>query len=174
MAAFQQLLLAVGQNSGTLFLDPSFTASASATSVGFAPGGNLNSAGADLLLTVTNGGGLTVTSVTNDTTSGIVNTLLRTYNWLTNGTASLYSVRVVRNSGAADFLRPGQSQLLNLWIPMTQTVSWLLRDTSPPNNEPTTMNFTLQIARTGDESDILASGIFDFTCTATSIDEGFD
>ena len=171
MAAFQQLLLAIGQNPGTLFLDPSFTASADALSIGGDP---LNSAGADLLLTVSNGGVLTVTSATNDTTSGIVNTLLRTYNWLTNGAASLYSVRVVRNSGAADFLRPGQSQLLNLWIPMTQTVSWLLRDTSPPNNEPTTMNFTLQIARTGDESDILASGIFDFTCTATSIDEGFD
>jgi hypothetical protein len=172
MAAFQQLLLAVGQNSGTLFLDPSFTASASATSVGFAPGGNLNGAGADLFLTVSNGGVLTVRSVTNDTTSGVVNTVRRTYNWLTNGTASLYSVRVVRNSGATDFFRgTGQSQLLGVWIPMTKTESWMLRDSSPPNNGSTTMNFTLQIARTGDESNILASGIFDFTCLAESLSQ---
>ncbi len=165
MAAFQQLLLSIGQNLGTPFLDPSFTAAANASSIGN------NSAGADLFLTISNSGVLNVTSVTREfrTTSQTVNTLLRTYNWLTDGTASLYSVRVVRNSGVGDFFRgTGQSQLLGEWIKMTETHSWMLRDTSPPTNGSTTMNFTLQIARTDDESTILASGVFDFTCQAES------
>lgn len=167
MAAFQQLLLSIGQNLGTLFLDPSFTAEADALSIGGTP---LNGAGADLLLTVSNAGVLNVTSVTNDTESGIQNNTLRTYNWLSNGTASLYSVRIIRNSGAADFFRDtGQSQLLGEWVKMTETHSWMLRDSSPPTNGPTTMNFTLQIARTGNESAILASGTFVFTCTARSL-----
>ena len=170
MAAFQQLLLSIGQNLGTLFLDPSFTAVANALSYGLAPGGDLNGAGADLSLTISNAGILSVTSVTNDTTNGEVNTLLRTYNWLTNGTTSLYSIRIIRNSGTLDFFRgTGQSDLLGQWLPMTQSQrSWLLRNTAPPNTPVTTMNFTLQISRTGDESNILASGVFDFTCQAES------
>ena len=168
MAAFQQLLLSIGQNLGTLFLDPSFTAEANASSIGN------NSAGADLFLTISNSGVLNVTSVTREfrTTSQTVNTLLRTYNWLTNGTASLYSVRIIRNSGVDDFFRDtGQSQVLGEWIKMTETSSWMLRNTAAADTQPpaTRMNFTLQIARTDDESTILASGVFDFTCQAESV-----
>lgn len=164
MAALQQVLFAIGQLAGTTFLEPSYSALAPAISLAN------QGAGADLFLTLFNNGVLNVIQETNDNVSGIQSSVIKNYNWLSGGTTSLYSVRIIRNSGELDFFRAsGQSDLIGSWLPMTQTRSWLLRATAPPNLS-VTIDFTLQIARTNNLSNILSSGTFNFTCSAQSFD----
>jgi hypothetical protein len=168
MAAIQQVLFAIQSIAlGTTFLENSFTTTA--TSISYTDA----NAQADLALTLGIDGSLNVISTRiGNHIPGFVDPALteviKSYNWLTDGTESLYSVRVVRNSGELDFFRAtGQSDSISEWLPMSQARSWMIRSTAPPN-VGSTINFTLQIALSIELSRILASGTFDFTCDAQS------
>ena len=167
MAAVQQILFGFGQSLalGTTFLEPNFFAGA--TSISYAD----QFARADLALTLGTDGSLNVASsrlgnhIPGFMDSPLVETV-KSYNWLTDGAASLYSVRVIRNGGDPDFFRSsGQSDLLGDWLPMTQARSWMIRAISPPN-VGSSINFTLQVALSIELSRVLASGIFSFSCDA--------
>lgn len=160
MAALQQVLFAIGQSLGTLFLEPSLFASASATSTAG------NSAGAELTLNITNSGFLNVRRVTNSFPAGITDDIIRQYNWLIGGSALLYSVRIRRNSGDTFLLG---SDLSDSWLPMSQNRSWTLRSTSPPNFG-SNINFTVEIALSNNLSNILSSGTFNFSCNASTFE----
>ena len=179
MAAFQQLLLAIGERLGFVTLQPSYEALAEAASF------NGSTAGAILRLNLFNSGLLTVVKETNGTSSGSSNGIINQYNWLTNGTASLYYVRLTRTGGnQTDFRRSANetdpSALINTWIKMTDSISWNLKAVSGPSQSTDNRSivFTLEIA-TGPENNPQVveggTGSFTFTClTETAGTSGFN
>jgi hypothetical protein len=174
MAAIQQLLFAIGQNQGVVSLTTTpLGFGATATSDGG------SSAIAVLRLNVFNSGSLNVVSETNGTLTGSSVTEVNSQNWLTNGTAALYSVRIVT---ASDFTRSGGfiSDLVNSWLPMSQGRSWTLAAVAGPlprggpQVSNVDINFTIQIARSDNLGNVLAtSGNINFFCNAETSGESF-
>jgi hypothetical protein len=171
MAAIQQILLAIGQSLGTLFFRSappvSFTSNALST--------NGNSAGAQLSLNISNSGRLEIVAVSNQEPGGIQNSIPDSYNWLTGGAASLYSIRVNPVSGSFTI---GGSSFYSTWLPMTESRSWFLRAESVPSGSTSdlTVVFNIQVALTSNLSSVLlTSADITFNCRAeTAGESGFN
>jgi hypothetical protein len=151
----------------------SFTSNATAT--------NGNTSGADLFLNISNSGGLQIVSVSNGS-AGINNSIPDSYNWLTNGSAALYSISVNRVSGSfalgSDLSSPPETPLAKTWLPMTQSRSWFLRaeSVSSGSTSDLTVVFNIQVALTSNLSSVLlTSADITFNCRAeTASESGFN
>ena len=173
MAAIQQILLAIGQSLGTLF----FRSASSVQGVSFLSNASSNagsSSGAELYLNILNSGILEIVAVSNEDPGGIQNDIPDSYNWLTGGAASLYSIRINPVSGSFTL----GSNLSSSWLPMTQSRSWFLRaeSVSSGSTSDLTVVFNIQVALTSNLSSVLlTSADITFNCRAeTAGESGFN
>jgi hypothetical protein len=171
MAAIQQILLAIGQSLGTLFFrSASSSPGVSFTSFALSDGGS--SSGAELYLNISNSGILEIVAVSNED-GDIQNSILDSYNWLTGGAASLYSISVNRVLGSfalgSDLSSPPETPPAKTWRPMTQSRSWFLKAESVSSGSPSdlTVVFNIQVALTSNLSSVLlTSNDITFRCRA--------
>jgi hypothetical protein len=186
MAAIQQVLFAmgvIGQGPvapppvflGDVFLKSSPTSAVPQNAV--SNGGS--SAGATVQLNMLNTGSLITTLESNGTLSGLSSIVGDSYNWLTGGLGSLYSVRIV-TSGDFSRTRGYISDLVNSWLPMTQSRSWIIAAVAGPlprGGPPSinqNINFTIEIALTSDLNNVIArSGNINFSVSAQTSGESF-
>jgi hypothetical protein len=180
MAAIQQILLAIGQSLGTLFFR-SASSSPGVSFTSFASSNAGSSSGAELYLNILNSGILEIVAVSDEDPGGIQNSILDSYNWLTGGAASLYSISVNRVSGSfalgSDLSSPPETPLAKTWRPMTQSRSWFLKaeSLSSGSTSDLTIVFNIQVALTSNLNVLLTSDNITFRCRAeTAGESGFN
>lgn len=160
MSATKQLLFASSLGQGTLFLESTpFTASATASSIF----GNLTIA--SLRLNVLNNGQLNVTRRIVSQSTGDVSTVIKSYDWLTGGSASIYGIRVRRLTG--NLFNLG-SALIDSWLPMDTDRSWFLESTSVAFSgfDSRDISFVIELALFSNVATILESTNMTFSPVA--------
>lgn len=161
MASMQQILFSISNSDqGTVFLKPFAQVISEAGAFG-----GFARASAELNLSA--GGILTLsTSAAGDFTEQSGED---SYEWLTSGTSSLFSYRYrTTPTSVPGFFGPAR----NVWTPINNGVSFtILRDVGfLPNGGSEFASFALilELAKTSNTSEILASGQFNFNVSAST------
>lgn len=165
MPSMQQILFAISNSdSGSVFLKPFAEVYAEASSFG-------GPARASSTLSLTSGGILNLTtSAVGDSTDQFGED---SYNWLTSGSSTLFSYRYrTTPASVPGFIGPAR----NVWTPINNGVNFTIftdvgfRPNGSGGSEFANFALILELAKTSNTSQILATGQFNFNISASTSD----